>query len=537
MLKVVISLWGNARKSRQKMPFIEFDKSITEIANLMTPYAVFVLHHQLNDIKRLLKGALDENISLKDAVKNIDIALNVLIQGSKTTPDPVLSEIDKGEHTAIIETLCKQAITSKKVISGGARMAVIDADPSAACATLQILQQFNYTADSFESIEAFKQQFSDDKYSLVILDIVNCGYSVEEITVFVEALNKYGVEVIACSTVFNLETRLSAVRAGVSDFIVKPLHSYSLFEKISRVLQLQREYSYTIVLVDDQESMGVFYKSVFEQANCRVEYIQSAQALFESLERLKPDLFLLDMFMPDVNGLEIASMLRQSEKFDFAPIVFLTADDTLETKLKVLDSGADDVITKSTPTPLVVKQVLARLNRSSVIRSFVSKDALTGVYNHGQIVESANDALRLSKLNKTKTAIALIDVDHFKVVNDSYGHSNGDQVLRTLGQQMRRAFRESDYIGRYGGEEFLLVLQDCDLSNGVKKLDELRQAFSKIQFKHDQGYFNVTFSAGLVCLGEYEQLRDAINDADVLLYAAKNQGRNQIKYDRDTAMC
>ncbi|GLR71478.1 GGDEF domain-containing response regulator [Agaribacter marinus] len=529
-LKQLIELWANARKSRKKAPFVEFNAKIRELSNEMAVYAVYVLHHQLEEIKQTINNALNENIPLKVAVSKIDTALNVLIYGSKTQPDPILAEMVDGDHASIIAALCQTAKNTLPLSNGDTLIAVIDDEKSVGVNLCTALKQFNYNAEYFANIQDYKQSTLVEKCTLVILDVTMPDYIQEEVFSFASALQASGVNVIACSCLFNLETRLAAVRAGVSDYIVKPISSYSLFEKISRILQRQQDDSFNIVLVDDQESMGIFYKTVFEQAGCHVEYIQTAQKLLDSLEYLKPDLFLLDMMMPDIDGLEIASMLRQEEKFDFAPIVFLTADDRLETKLRVLDSGADDVIAKSTPAPLVVKQVMARLNRSSVIRNFVSKDALTGVLNHGQIVESASNVLRLSKRHGNDSVLALVDVDYFKTVNDSYGHSNGDQVLRALGQQLRRTLRESDHVGRYGGEEFLLLLQDCDLASAVEKLDKLREAFSNIKFKYESGYFNVTFSVGVVALEKYAQIQDAINEADVRLYAAKDAGRNQIKY-------
>jgi diguanylate cyclase (GGDEF)-like protein len=305
-------------------------------------------------------------------------------------------------------------------------------------------------------------------------------------------------------------------------------------EKITRALKRDVSKSYQIILLDDQESMGEFYKAVFSQVNVDFHFFTSAEALLETMDCLQPDLFLLDRVMPSVNGLEVAAMIRQESKFDFSPIVFLTADERIDTKLNVLDYGADDLIIKTTPAPLVVEQVMARLERAAFIRSFVSKDPLTGVLNHGQIVEVVNHQMQLNKRHKTESTLALIDVDLFKNVNDTYGHSAGDMVLNGIGQLLKSAVRETDYVGRYGGEEFVILFVNCNVKQAYQKLESIREKCVNMHFVHDKPQIKVTFSGGLVALEDYEALQLAMGEADRLMYAAKEAGRNQLKYADDS---
>lgn len=525
-LKQLIAHWSVARKSKGKADVKTFMSCLSDMSTLYASYPNFSLHHVIRSIREHVLAAENRQISVKSATESIDNLVNTLIKSSKETPDPMLRAIDDVSCGGLIEASADSTLQKPKFHTSTNVIAVIDDETSTREAFGVILRQFNFEVVLFNSIPAFEA--SAPQVELIILDVIMPGVSQNEVFEFAHSQFKSGTPVITCSGLFTLETRLAAVRAKVCDFIVKPITNTSLIEKINRVLQYQKNSQYTIVLVDDQESMGTFYKTIFNQHNIHVEYIQTAEELFDSLDDLKPDLFLLDMFMPDINGIEIATMLRQEEKFDFAPIVFLTSDETTETKLSVLEHGADDVITKQTPADLVARQVIARLNRSNVISNFVSRDALTGVLNHGQIIESASNILRLSKRNHSKNVMALIDLDNFKVVNDTYGHGSGDRVLSTLGQQLRRSLRDTDQIGRYGGEEFIVILQGVELDDAIDKLNDMRENFGQLKFKHGKSTFSVTFSAGIVSLNEFTQIRSALNVADSRLYEAKAAGRNKV---------
>jgi diguanylate cyclase (GGDEF)-like protein len=224
-------------------------------------------------------------------------------------------------------------------------------------------------------------------------------------------------------------------------------------------------------------------------------------------------------------------MIRQESKFDFSPIVFLTADEQLDTKLNVLSHGADDLIAKTTPAPLMLSQIMTRLERAAFIKSFVSKDPLTGVLNHGQIVEAASHQMQMFQRNNSQCTLALIDVDRFKQVNDTHGHAAGDMVLNGIGQMLKAMVRETDYVGRYGGEEFVILFVDCDVQQGYKKLEAIRQQCSQMNFVLDKPEVSVTFSGGLVALEDHESVPLAVSEADRLLYLAKSGGRNQTLFE------
>jgi diguanylate cyclase (GGDEF)-like protein len=467
--------------------------------------------------------------TLPMVISDVDMLMNQLIRSNKLESDPFLDECSTCpkllNHCAREPSNCDSSEYQKH---RPIKIAIIDDEQSVGLSMQATLEQFAFDVSYFDSISNFETALQSQVPDLVLLDVVMPKVTSEQVFLFAKQLSERGIKVISCSSLFTFDTRLKAVRAGVSDYAVKPINPYSLVEKISRALKRDVNKVYQIVLLDDQPSTGEFYQAVFSQVEVDFHFFSSAESLIAAMEYLQPDLFLLDRIMPSVNGLEVAAMIRQDAKYDFSPIVFLTADEQLDTKLKIVSRGADDLIAKNTPAPLVLQQVLARLERASFIKSFVSKDPLTGVLNHGQIVEHANHQIRMNKRHSTNCTLVMLDVDHFKQVNDKYGHSTGDLVLNGLGQLLKSSLRDTDFVGRYGGEEFLLLFIDCSKEQALIKMNSILETCSKMQFVQSKPELRVNFSAGVVALEQYSVLSEAISEADRLLYLAKHAGRNQI---------
>jgi len=525
-LKLLVSGWSQARVNKTEKDINEFQILLSNIAQNYSMYALNSLHQMFHTMQTACLKGINKKTTVAKTISDIDWLMNQLIRSNKLIPDPFL--LQSNNNKSFLSKQTKSTFTHEPM-----KIAIIDDERSVGMALSAILKQFALKVQYFNSINDFEDSLIEDIPDLVLLDIVMPNVNNEQVFAYARQLVDRGIKVISCSSLFSFETRLRAVRAGVSDYVVKPVNPYSLVEKITRALKRDVNKSYQIILLDDQESMGEFYKAVFSQVNVDFHFFTSAESLLSAMESLQPDLFLLDRVMPSVNGLEVAAMIRQESKFDFSPIVFLTADERIDTKLNILDYGADDLIVKTTPAPLVLEQVMARLERSAFIRSFVSKDALTGVLNHGQIVEVVNHQMQLNKRQQTENTLALIDVDLFKNVNDTYGHSAGDMVLNGIGQLLKSAIRETDYVGRYGGEEFVILFVNCNVEQAYIKLNIIREKCEKMNFVHDKPQIKVTFSGGLVALDAYEALPLAMSDADRLMYVAKEAGRNQLKYADD----
>jgi diguanylate cyclase (GGDEF)-like protein len=327
------------------------------------------------------------------------------------------------------------------------------------------------------------------------------------------------------------KNRLSAVRSNVNEYLLKPVNITTLVSKIRKNFKIDLVRPYRILLLDDQALVGSFYKTLLEDEHVEVLAISQADSIMTELESFHPDVFLLDMHMPNISGLEVARLLRQQAKYDYVPIIFLTFDDDIKTKLEVLQCGADDVIPKNTPPNLIVQQVDSRIQRGQEIRYLASRDSLTGVLNHGQIMDAASHALRLASRQQKPTVVVMIDLDNFKGVNDIYGHLSGDKVLISLGQLLIQSVRDTDYVGRYGGEEFMVVFSDAEPSVIEAKMNNILTAFLHINYTVAEQSFHCSFSAGMASSTQHEKLSELIASADAALYKAKNAGRRQVCAD------
>jgi diguanylate cyclase (GGDEF)-like protein len=244
------------------------------------------------------------------------------------------------------------------------------------------------------------------------------------------------------------------------------------------------------------------------------------------MEQHTPDLLLLDLNMPEISGDELAAVIRQQEKYQSIPILFLSGEAHPERKTRLIEMGSDDLLSKSMPFTELVRQVKSRVERAQVLTSMMYQDSLTGLLNHAQIQLAAARVFSNCQRKKSNCVMAMIDIDKFKMVNDTYGHLTGDRVIKALAQLLLQRLRLTDYIGRFGGEEFMLVLPDINSNEAGTLINDLRKAFFAIDFIDGETTFNVSFSAGISENIGTANFIEQIKCADEALYRAKRRGRN-----------
>lgn len=269
-----------------------------------------------------------------------------------------------------------------------------------------------------------------------------------------------------------------------------------------------------------------------------------AQAL-KQIRAEPPDLVLLDLMLPDMDGYEVAGRIRADSNLPFIPIIVVTARDMTEDQTRWFEAGADDYLTK----PVNFQELEARVRslirikrlqdeleiKNRELEQLSTRDGLTGLFNHRHIHELLREEFERSSRTGAPITVAMFDLDHFKSVNDSWGHVAGDQVLRDLADILRLNAREIDRLARYGGEEFMTILPSTDPDGGAIFVERVRQAVEDHDFVvADDVHIHLTLSAGTASTPHLE-IRDAIalvRCADEALYAAKRAGRNRwVRYD------
>ncbi|HNP59391.1 MAG TPA: diguanylate cyclase [Nitrospirales bacterium] len=255
-----------------------------------------------------------------------------------------------------------------------------------------------------------------------------------------------------------------------------------------------------------------------------------------------PNVAIVDWIMPGLNGPELCQKIRGRTDCPYVYIVMLTGRKNLEDLIAGLDAGADDYLTK----PFLLEELDARLRAGKrivdlqnelisareTLRIQAMQDPLTQILNHGAIVDTLLREIDRAHREEQPLSLILADLDGFKNVNDSYGHVAGDHVLVEVSRRMRFCLRSYDAIGRYGGEEFLMVLPNSDAAQAVRLAERIRVAVSQKPFRVHNVDLTVTVSQGVTtwtdpCPIPIEQL---IQSADGVLYLVKNSGRNGVEF-------
>jgi diguanylate cyclase (GGDEF)-like protein len=252
--------------------------------------------------------------------------------------------------------------------------------------------------------------------------------------------------------------------------------------------------------------------------------------VLEQVRDFHPDLILMDTAMPEINGTDLAKIIRQIDEYISIPIIFLSNDDDFNKRIEALDLGADDFLIKPIKASHLMAVVRSRLERLKSLQSYMVRDSLTNLLNHTTFRSVLSKEVSRCNRQNTRIALAMMDIDHFKNVNDMYGHSAGDRVLKSLARLLKQRLRGSDTIGRYGGDEFVTLLLDCEAEQAFKIMDEIRLIFSEIKFyPNDESNLSVTMSCGISTFPEFPNAQILSDAADQALYKAKDSGRNMIK--------
>ncbi|TGN38830.1 diguanylate cyclase [Marinobacter confluentis] len=324
--------------------------------------------------------------------------------------------------------------------------------------------------------------------------------------------------------------RYALANEGADAFFCEPLNLPLFANHLDNLLTDRADAeSGRVLIVDDDQELMEHYSLVLSAGGIRVKtVIGDPGLLLPALSEFRPDILLMDLQMEDISGMALARMLRFEPEWLSLPIIYLSAESDRERQLEALARGGDDFLTKPLSDSFLLRTIRVRCYRAKQLNNLVSRDSMTGLLKHSLVKsEAASEHARCERMGYD-SAIAMLDLDHFKRVNDSHGHRAGDVVIKGLANLLRRRLRKTDVIGRYGGEEFMVVLPDCPMGQAELLLNDVCKDFSKIAFEGKSGEFNVSLSVGLASLASYGHPEEAIEAADRALYERKRSGRNGV---------
>ncbi|MFP4362354.1 MAG: diguanylate cyclase [Spirochaetia bacterium] len=392
------------------------------------------------------------------------------------------------------------------------------------------LNIYGFSAQTVDSVDLLMNELQQGNKLLLIIHTDFLEHSRIGGKKFSELKSSYPglLSIIFVAEEDNFNTRLMAVRNGADAFFLLPVDVGRLIDRIEDLMTEQEPDPYNILIVDDDPEQVAYYAYVLQQAGMLTSVASDPAQVIKILIETKPELILMDMYMPACNGMELAAVIRQQEAFVSIPIVFLSIERNPETQLRAIAQGADEFLTKPIKPETLVESVMVRAERTRNIRFFMERDSLTGLLNHTHLKEQIAREINRVKRSNGKLSFVMLDIDYFKNVNDTYGHLAGDRVLKTLSRLLTERLRQTDVIGRYGGEEFGIILLNADLQDAYFIMENLRKSFSQVTHHAEGEEFTVTFSCGIASYPEYIDPGLISEVADKALYLSKEHGRNRV---------
>jgi len=322
------------------------------------------------------------------------------------------------------------------------------------------------------------------------------------------------------------------IKSNVVDFILKEDAS-SIHSAINSIIRVLKNYETTVLIADDSALYRQSLVSSLKKMHLNIIEAKDGQEALDIINSEKHDISLVitDNQMPRLDGVQLTFTLRKNYNKDELGIIAISASEDEEIVSKFLKFGANDFINKPFTHNEVVTTVnsnLELLDLFDQMKNLANKDFLTGAYNRRYFFDSGTAIFLKEKRKKGSVAVAMLDIDKFKNINDTYGHDVGDVAIKEIKRILDDHLRKSDLMARFGGEEFCILLEGISFEDTQKLFEKIRQGFENNHIDIGEKSISYTVSIGIV-YGVSESLEEMIRLSDEALYFAKENGRNQVK--------
>lgn len=516
------SLWHKLQLEWDSKALQEMHRSVHHLVSNGKTFGYPELSMEARALETILKSMMQITVPVDSSqssriLQQIDALKRISTeQESKQTKDAAAPVHDEN-------ALLQNAQTSSLIF-------VVEADAEAAQELALQLRYYGYEVEVFNHLDKFRTAVQHRPDAIILMDVEFPEDEMGGILVMEQIQKELAqpARVIFISTHDAMAYRLGAVRAGGVAYFTKPINSTELIDQLDLITASQIQEPFRVLIVDDSQTILAYHATILEQAGMLVKTVAEPLKLLGALNDFNPDLILMDLYMPGCHGVELARVIRQIDGFLSTPVVYLSSENDFNTQAEAMSLCGDDFLVKPIGAGHLVSAVTTRATRARFLRSLMIHDGLTGLLNHTAIKEElAREVIRSSRLS-SPLSLAMVDIDFFKKVNDTYGHAAGDRVLKSLARLLKQRLRETDIVGRYGGEEFAVIMNDTDAASAAKVIDEIRTVFSRLlHLSHDEE-FSVNFSCGIADLAHFSDAVSLSEAADKALYQAKQRGRNKV---------
>lgn len=474
------------------------------------------------ELKRLKTIPLTE-LTPQDDARLRQLLHNLLKHTNTPRLDGIRSEIELENSLNNSETL--NATRSEMLLY------LVEDDATQADELSAQIRYFGYQVQTFTDLDAVRAALQHTIPAAILMDMIfpeGDAAGAEALMNFDTALSEK-TAIVFISVREDLPARLHAVRAGGKAYFTKPVNIGALIDTLDHLTVGETQPPFRVLIVDDSAVQASINAMHLKKMGIQTHIVTEPLNVLAPLYDFNPDLILLDLYMPECSGLELARAIRQIESFVSVPIVYLSAETDRDKQLEAIGLGGDDFLTKPIKPAHLVSAVSARVERYRQMRNLMARDSLTGLLNHTTIKQRLTQELARAVRLNIPLAFAMIDIDHFKRVNDTYGHAVGDRVLKNLAHLLENRLRGSDIVGRYGGEEFAIIFTNTTGNTAAAVLNKMRENFAEVLHRvSEDKSINVTFSGGVAEFPGCVTPTTLSEAADKALYHAKISGRNRV---------
>lgn len=504
--------------------FIEFKNEVHKLAGSSGSHGFDEIYQLSRKIEKLLAELVDDNTQWDKCAEHFNQQVNTLITSLKG----IMREYNiKLSLDNVNDEHASDHLAHRKL-----PIFIISEKEDELALLTDVLENRSFAVYAFKDLKKAQEASKEQVPAIIVLEIDEDLSMLAKGNIHAEFCSSSDIKpaIVIISRREDTDTRMKASLLGIDAFFASPINAHNFISTLDVLLAFRESKQGRVLLADEDQDRIDYIASVFKNENFESIAVNKATHIVDELVNFKPDLILLSLAQCKSEQGNVAKMIRSHEYYFNVPIICIVGKNDSHLKPNLLDLGVDDCITTdelSAGRLIALRQKIVRFRRANHL---IIMDSLTGTLNRDAFVDRANEEISLAKRRGENICLAMIDIDHFKHINDANGHAVGDYVLRHLSDYLSNRLRRSDIVGRYGGDEFLVLLPDTDLNSAYLVLDMVRQNLINQTIRVRDSQVNVSISLGLVSAraADIRNVEMLIAEADKKLYEAKMSGRNKL---------